>query len=78
LCCFVWFCDEVQNGECINRGKVAHVGGTSRVLRIPEQYSAGSAWRGNRRMTCLRRHPAAYCADSAHPLSCQGDYSNKF
>ncbi|EAQ2048010.1 hypothetical protein E2X55_12770 [Salmonella enterica] len=31
------------------------------VLRIPEQYSAGSAWRGNRRMTCLRRHPAAYC-----------------
>ncbi|EDY0394023.1 hypothetical protein S631_004223 [Salmonella enterica subsp. enterica serovar Pomona] len=48
------------------------------MLRIPEQYSAGSAWRGNRRMTCLRRHPAAYYADSAHPLPCQGDYSNKF
>ncbi|ASE02627.1 hypothetical protein LFZ40_17720 [Salmonella enterica subsp. enterica serovar Quebec str. S-1267] len=30
------------------------------MLRIPEQYSAGSAWRGNRRMTRLRRHPATY------------------
>ncbi|EHC85226.1 hypothetical protein LTSEUGA_5647 [Salmonella enterica subsp. enterica serovar Uganda str. R8-3404] len=26
-------------------------------MRIPEQYSAGSAWRGNRRVTRLRRHP---------------------
>ncbi|EDS0735970.1 hypothetical protein GS026_004730, partial [Salmonella enterica] len=29
-------------------------------VQIPEQYSAGSAWRGNRRMTRLSRHPATY------------------
>ncbi|EHC43788.1 hypothetical protein LTSEHVI_5548 [Salmonella enterica subsp. enterica serovar Hvittingfoss str. A4-620] len=38
-------------------------------MRIPEQYSAGSAWRGNRyapaspsgnRVTRLRRHPATH------------------
>ncbi|ECK7265439.1 hypothetical protein FRM95_17770 [Salmonella enterica subsp. enterica] len=66
-------------------GKAAHVDGTSRVYRfLPsvigflEQYSAGSAWRGNRRIRRLRRYPAAYCLIALTRCRARAIYSNKF
>ncbi|EBB8132929.1 hypothetical protein EB259_21435 [Salmonella enterica] len=48
------------------------------VIGFLEQYSAGSAWRGNRRMTRLRRHPAAYCLIALTRCRARAIYSNKF